>query len=97
MAWLNILGLIAAQAGINYSCAQFILPFLNLPSTPFNLFCMFAFILLTQGILNHYGIRLVAILNDFSVTVHIARRGGGGAGAVLSRAETAGARFCLKR
>ena len=72
MAWLNILGLIAAQAGINYSCAQFILPFLNLPSTPVNLFAMFAFILLTQGLLNHYGIRLVAILNDFSVTVHIA-------------------------
>ncbi len=72
VAWLNILGLIAAQAGINYSCAQFILPFLNLPSTPFNLYCMFAFILLNQGILNHYGIRLVAILNDCSVTVHIA-------------------------
>ncbi len=71
VAWLNILGLIAAQAGINYSCAQFILPFLNLPSTPFNLYCMFAFILLNQGILNHYGIRLVAILNDLSVTVHI--------------------------
>jgi amino acid transporter len=72
VAWLNILGLIAAQAGINYSCAQFILPFLNLPSTPFNLYCMFAFILLNQGILNHYGVRLVAILNDVSVTVHIA-------------------------
>ncbi len=28
-AWLNIVGLIAAQAGINYSCAQFILPFLR--------------------------------------------------------------------
>jgi amino acid transporter len=72
VAWLNILGLIAAQAGINYSCAQFILPFLNIPSTPFYLFCMFGFILLNQGALNHYGIRLVAILNDLSVTVHIA-------------------------
>lgn len=72
VAWLNIWGLIAAQAGINYSCAQFILPFLNLPSTAINLYLMFAFILLTQGVLNHYGVRLVAILNDFSVTVHIA-------------------------
>jgi amino acid transporter len=72
VAWLNILGLIAAQAGINYSCAQFILPFLNISSTPFHLFSMFAFILVNQGILNHYGIRLVAILNDLSVTVHIA-------------------------
>ena len=71
VAWLNIVGLIAAQAGINYSCAQFILPFLHLPSTPLYLYAMFAFILLNQGILNHYGIRLVAILNDLSVTVHI--------------------------
>lgn len=72
VAWLNIFGLIAAQAGINYSCAQFILPFLGVPSTPRNLLLMFAFILFTQGVLNHWGVKLVAILNDLSVTVHIA-------------------------
>jgi amino acid transporter len=72
VAWLNIFGLIAAQAGINYSCAQFILPFLGLASTPRNLLLMFAFILITQGALNHWGVKLVAILNDLSVTVHIA-------------------------
>jgi len=72
VAWLNILGLITELAGINYSCAQFILPFLNISLTPVHLFGMFAFILLTQGFLNQYGIRLVAILNDLSVTVHIA-------------------------
>ena len=72
VAWLNIFGLIAAQAGINYSCAQFILPFLGMASTPRNLLLMFAFILITQGVLNHWGVRLVAILNDLSVTVHIA-------------------------
>ena len=72
VAWLNIFGLIAAQAGINYSCAQFILPFLGANSTSRNLLLMFAFILMTQGLLNHYGVKLVAILNDLSVTVHIA-------------------------
>jgi amino acid transporter len=71
VAWLNIFGLIAAQAGINYSCAQFILPFLGIASTPRTLLLMFAFILVTQGLLNHYGVKLVSILNDFSVTVHI--------------------------
>jgi len=71
VAWLNIFGLVAAQAGINYGCAQFILPFLGVASTPRNLFLMFAFILITQGALNHWGIKLVAILNDLSVTVHI--------------------------
>lgn len=71
VAWLNIIGLIAAQAGINYSCAQFILPFLGIPATVGNTYLMFAFTLLVQGLLNHYGVRLVAILNDVSVTVHI--------------------------
>jgi amino acid transporter len=71
VAWLNIFGLIAAQAGINYSCAQFILPFLGVASTPRTLLLMFAFILVTQGLLNHYGVKLVSILNDLSVTVHI--------------------------
>src|SRR5437867_11403566 len=66
VAWLNIFGLIATQAGINYSCAQFVLPFLSMPSTPVYLYLMFGFILITQGVLNHYGLRLVAILNDLS-------------------------------
>jgi len=72
VAWLNILGLIAAQAGINYSCAQFILPFLDISATTTNLFLLFAFITVNQGLLNHFGVRLVAILNDMSVAVHIA-------------------------
>jgi len=71
VAWLNIFGLIAAQAGINYSCAQFLLPFLGVASTARNLLLMFVFILITQGILNHYGVKLVSVLNDLSVSVHI--------------------------
>lgn len=71
VAWLNIIGLIAAQAGINYSCAQFILPFLDIPATGGNVFAMFAFTLAVQGALNHYGVSLVAKLNDLSVVVHI--------------------------
>src|SRR5437899_490463 len=71
VAWFNIIGLIAALAGIDYSCAQFVLPFFGAASTQTNLLLVFGFILLTQGLLNHFGVRLVAILNDLSVTVHI--------------------------
>jgi amino acid transporter len=71
VAWCNIFGLIAAQAGINYSCAQFILPFLGIPATPRNLFLMLAFILLNQALLNQYSVKVVAWLNDGSVAVHI--------------------------
>lgn len=71
VAWLNILGLVAAQAGINYSCAQFVLPFFNIPATALNLYLTFAFILVNQGLLNQFGVKLVSRLNDVSVTVHI--------------------------
>jgi amino acid transporter len=70
-ACLNIVGLIAAQAGINYSCAQFILPFFGLAISPRNVLLIFALTLVVHGILNHYGVKLVAMLNDLSVTVHI--------------------------
>ena len=71
VAWLNIIGLIAAQAGINYSCAQFILPLFSIDASPTNLYAVFAFTLIVHGILNHTGVKLVAILNDVSVGVHI--------------------------
>ncbi len=68
----SIVGMIAAQVGINYSCAQFLLPFTGFPANDRNLAIAFALILLTQGAINHWGVRLVAILNDLSVTIHIA-------------------------
>ncbi len=71
VAWLNIIGLIAAQAGINFSCAQFILPFFGIPASARNVFLMFAFTLVVHGVLNQYGVRLVAKLNDAIVIVHI--------------------------
>lgn len=71
-AWLNIIGLVSAQAGINYGCAQFVLPLLGISARPLNVFLMFTFILIVQGALNHVGVRLVAALNNLSVTVHIA-------------------------
>jgi amino acid transporter len=72
VAWLNIVGLIAALAGINFSCAQFVLPFLGITASATNVFLMFAFTLLGHGLINHYGVRLVALLNNTSVIVHIA-------------------------
>ena len=70
-AWFNIIGLIAAIAGIDYGCAQFTTPLLGLPSSTGTILLVYAAILVTHGLINHYGIRLVAWLNDFSVTIHI--------------------------
>jgi amino acid transporter len=70
-AWFNIIGLTAAIAGIDYGCAQFLTPLLGLSSSAIAVLTVYAAILISHGLINHYGIRLVAWLNDFSVTVHI--------------------------
>ncbi|NOT63771.1 MAG: amino acid permease, partial [Acidobacteria bacterium] len=70
-AWFNIIGQIAAIAGIDYGCAQFVTPLLGIEATNQNLLIVYACILFSHGLINHFGIRLVAWLNDLSVTVHI--------------------------
>ena len=70
-AWLNIVGLITAIAGIDYGCAQFLVPVLGLSSRGSTLLIVYGILLLSHGLINHYGIRVVAYLNDLSVSVHI--------------------------
>jgi amino acid transporter len=70
-AWFNIAGNIALLAGVDYGCAQFALPLFGLESTAKNLLSVYAAILISHAVINHFGIRLVARLNDLSVTVHI--------------------------
>lgn len=70
-AWLNIIGQIAAIAGIDYGCALFVTPLIGLEATYSNLLLVYGAILLSHALINHFGIRLVSWLNDFSVTVHI--------------------------
>lgn len=71
-AWLNLIGLVAAIAGIDYGCAQFMTPLLGLAETPMNFLFVFAVLIFSHALLNHVGIRTVARLNDFSAIYHIA-------------------------
>ena len=70
-AWFNIAGQLSALAAIDYGCALFVTPLLGLPPTSGWLFLVYAAILASHALINHFGIRLVAWLNDFSVTVHV--------------------------
>jgi amino acid transporter len=70
-AWFNIAGQLSALAGIDYGCALFLTPLLGLPTTSLWLFVVYAAILLSHALINHFGIRVVARLNDLSVTVHV--------------------------
>ena len=71
-AWFNIVGQLAALAGIDYGCALFVTPLIGLQMTTGNVLTVYAAILLSHAVINHVGIRLVARLNDLSVAVHVA-------------------------
>lgn len=70
-AWFNIAGNLTLLAAVDYGCAQFVTPLLGLDATTRNLLIVYAVILFSHALINHTGIRLVAWLNSFSVTVHI--------------------------
>ena len=70
-AWFNIVGQLAALAGIDYGCALFVTPLAGLPTTTGNVLIVYAGVLLSHALINHVGIRLVARLNDLSVAVHV--------------------------
>ena len=70
-AWFNIIGQLATLAGIDYGCALFVTPLVGLPMTPGRILLVYAGVLCSHALINHVGIRLVARLNDLSVTVHV--------------------------
>ncbi len=73
--WFNFLGQVAVTAGIDFGAAFFINAFLNLQwgvsTAHWVTILIFAIVLAVHGLLNQFGIRLVALLNDVSVWWHI--------------------------
>ncbi len=73
--WFTFLGQVAVTAGIDFGAAFFINAFLNLQFglglAHWETIVIFAIVLLIHGLLNQFGIRLVALLNDVSVWWHI--------------------------
>ncbi len=73
--WFNFLGQVAITAGIDFGAAFFINAWLNLvfgtPTYHQVTILIYACVLALHGIMNQFGIRLVALLNDISVWWHI--------------------------
>lgn len=74
--WFNLLGQVAVTAGIDFGLSLFINAFLNIafgvPTTAEYTIGIYAVVLFLHGLLNTFGIRLVALLNDVSVWWHVA-------------------------
>src|SRR5450759_1367156 len=75
--WFNLLGQVAVTAGISFGCAYSISAFLAIYTgneywlSPGHTIAILAVVLFAQGLLNTFGIRLVALLNDVSVYWHL--------------------------
>ncbi|MGE5290254.1 MAG: amino acid permease [Micromonosporaceae bacterium] len=73
--WFNFLGQVAVTAGIDFGAAFFLNALLDLQfgfsATPAHTILIFGLVLVLHGLLNQFGVRLVALLNDISVWWHI--------------------------
>ncbi|MBE3033028.1 MAG: amino acid permease [Actinobacteria bacterium] len=75
--WFNLLGQVAVTAGISFGCSYSISAFIAIYTgdgnwqSPGHVIAILAVVLFVQGLLNTFGIRLVALLNDVSVWWHL--------------------------
>jgi amino acid permease (GABA permease) len=73
--WFNLLGQVAVTAGIDFGAALFSVAFLNLTTgltaTTHAVVIAFGIILILHGVLNTFGVRVVAFLSDVSAWWHI--------------------------
>jgi amino acid permease (GABA permease) len=73
--WFNLLGQVGVTAGIDFGLALFADALLNAlfnyPSTPGWIVLIYAVVLFLHGLLNTFGVGLVALLNDISVWWHL--------------------------
>jgi len=73
--WFNLLGQVGVTAGIDFGLALFADALLNAlfnyPSTPGWIVLIYAVVLFLHGLLNTFGVGVVALLNDISVWWHL--------------------------
>jgi amino acid permease (GABA permease) len=73
--WFNLLGQVAVTAGIDFGAGFFLNALLDLwfgfSATPAHTILLTAIILVVHGLLNTFGVHLVALLNNISVWWHL--------------------------
>jgi amino acid permease (GABA permease) len=73
--WFNLLGQVGVTAGIDFGLALFADALLNAlfqyPTTPGWIVLIYAVVLFLHGLLNTFGVGVVALLNDISVWWHL--------------------------
>lgn len=72
-AWLNTIGQFAITAGIDYGLSEFVAAMFDWDSEKNRgaVLLIYAGVLLSHALLNHVGVRVVAVLNNLSAWYHI--------------------------
>jgi amino acid transporter len=65
-AWFNLAGLVIVLAAINVGTCDFVFTALGASPGPYHKLAAVAAVTLSQGLVNHLGIRLTTLLTDFS-------------------------------
>jgi amino acid transporter len=70
-AWLNVLGQFAITAAIDFGLAEFLAPLLGLEGSRGQVLGLYAGLLFSHAVLNHVGVRAVAVLNTVFAWYHV--------------------------
>jgi amino acid transporter len=71
-AWLNLVGQVAITAAIDYGLAEFIVDLAALQGGRPMKLLVFALVLISHALLNHFGVRVLSVLNTLSAWYHLA-------------------------
>ena len=71
-AWLNFIGQVAVVAGVDWAFAEFVCTAWQAHPPRSAILGVYALVLISHGLLNHVGIRVVTVLNEVSAWYHLA-------------------------
>ncbi|MFT3839676.1 MAG: amino acid permease [Myxococcaceae bacterium] len=70
-AWLNLVGQVAISASIDYGLAEFVVALAKLEGGRPMTLLVFAAVLTSHALLNHFGVRVLTVLNTLSAWYHL--------------------------
>ena len=71
-AWLNLVGQVAVIAGVDFAFAEFVCEAVDPDASRETILLVYVAVLVSHGLLNHIGIRVVTALNELSAWYHLA-------------------------
>jgi len=69
--WMMILQFVTGMAGVAYALASYLVPFFGFANSSRNIVIATVATLVLAALINHFGIRLASLVNDFSVIAEI--------------------------